>query len=172
MEVAQRGKERQMSFRTKALGLGAAGTIAVAAIATPFIGTWEGLETKPYYDIGGVLTVCYGETQDVEHRTYTREQCERMLTERVQGFHAQVMGRIEKDIPLTMQAAVTSFAYNVGIGAFERSTLLKKINMGDLYGACQELDRWVYVGRTYVRGLANRRAAEKRLCVAELQVPA
>lgn len=161
-----------MSLRTKALGIGAAGTIAVAAIATPFIGGWEGLETKPYYDIGGVLTVCYGETEDVEHREYTKEQCEYMLQERVEGFHKQVMGRIDKDIPITMQAAVTSFAYNVGIDAFGRSTLLKKINRGDLYGACQELDRWVYVGRTYVQGLANRRESEKRLCVAELQVPA
>jgi len=161
-----------MSFRKKALGLGAAGTIAVAAIATPFIGNWEGLETKPYHDIGGVLTVCYGETQGVEERTYTREQCEHMLENRVTDFHSKVMARIDKKIPITMQAAVTSFAYNVGIGAFERSTLLKKINRGDLYGACQELDRWVYVGRTYVRGLANRRESEKRLCVAELAVPA
>lgn len=161
-----------MSLRTKALGIGAAGTIAVAAIATPFIGGWEGLETKPYYDIGGVLTVCYGETEDVEDRTYTREQCEMMLQQRAMEFHAQAMAKVDKELPITMQAAVTSFAYNVGIDAFGRSTLLKKINRGDLYGACQELDRWVYVGRTYVRGLANRRAAEKRLCVAELQVPA
>ena len=161
-----------MSIRNKALGVAAAGAIAVSAIATPFIAGWEGLETKPYYDIGGVLTVCYGETQDIEHRTYTREQCENMLQERVTEFHSQVMANIKTDIPITMQAAVTSFAYNVGIDAFSRSTLLKKMNRGDLYGACQELDRWVYVGRTYVRGLANRRAAEKRLCVAELRVPA
>ena len=160
-----------MSIRNKALGVAAAGAIAVSAIATPFIGGWEGLETKPYYDIGGVLTVCYGETQDIEHRTYTREQCENMLQGRVTDFHSQVMANIKTDVPLTMQAAITSFAYNVGIGAFKRSTLLKKINSGDLYGACQELDRWVYVGRTYVRGLANRREAEKRLCVAELRVP-
>ncbi len=161
-----------MTLKNKALGLGAAATIAVAAIATPLIGTWEGLETKPYHDIGGVLTVCYGETQGVEDRIYTRQQCEHMLQERTKEFHAEVMNKVEVDLPITMQAAVTSFAYNVGIGAFSKSTLLKKINRGDLYSACQELDRWVYVGRTYVRGLANRRAAEKRLCVAELSVPA
>lgn len=157
-----------MSFRTKALGFGAAATIAVGAIATPFIGDWEGLETKPYYDIGGVLTVCYGETENIENRTYTEQQCKQMLQNRVSEFHSKVMAKIDGDLPITMQAAVTSFAYNVGLGAFERSTLLKKINRGDLSGACQELDRWVYVGRTYVRGLANRRAAEKRLCLAEL----
>jgi len=160
-----------MSLRTKALGIGAAATIAVGAITTPFVAGWEGLRTKPYYDIGGVLTVCYGETQGVERREYTPEQCHMMLQSRVMEFHAEVMALVEKDLPVTMQAAVTSFAYNVGIDAFARSTLLKKINRGDLHGACQELDKWVYVGRTYVRGLANRRASEKRLCVAELTVP-
>lgn len=160
-----------MSMRTKALGVGAAGTIAVAAIAAPFIGGWEGLKTKPYHDIGGVLTVCYGETQGVEERQYTRQECKDRLESRVSDFHSNVMALIEKDIPITMQAAVTSFAYNVGITAFKRSTLLKKVNSGDLYGACQELDRWVYVGKTYIQGLANRREAEKRLCVAELRVP-
>lgn len=161
-----------MSLRTKALGIGAAATIAVGAIATPFVAGWEGLETKPYYDIGGVLTVCYGETQGVERREYTPEQCKMMLQNRVMEFHSQVMAKVDAELPITMQAAVTSFAYNVGLDAFGRSTLLKKINRGDLYGACQELDKWVYVGHTYVRGLANRRASEKRLCVAELQVPA
>lgn len=156
-----------MGLRTKALGVAAAGTIA-AGLATPFIGGWEGLETKPYYDIGGVLTVCYGETQGVEDREYTRKQCEQMLNVRVQDFHNQVMQRVKVDMPITMQAAVTSFAYNVGINAFTNSTMLRKINAGSLNSACDELDRWVYVGKTYVRGLANRRAAEKKLCKAEL----
>ena len=157
-----------MGFRTKALAGATAATLAVGAIATPFIGGWEGLETKPYYDIGGVLTVCYGETEGVENRTYTEEQCRVILQNRVNEFHSEVMDKIEREIPITMQAAVTSFAYNVGIGAFSRSTLLRKLNAGDLHGACDQLDRWVYVGRTYVRGLANRRKAEKKLCKAEL----
>ena len=68
-----------------------------------------------------------------------------------------------------MRAAITSFTYNVGAEAFKRSTMLKKINKGDLWDACQELDRWAYVGRMWVRGLANRRAKEKELCVAEIK---
>lgn len=156
--------EEVQSMKKKALGVACAVTI----IAAPFIGGWEGLRTTPYVDIGGVLTVCYGETKGVEDREYSVDECENMLQKRTVEFHVQVMDRIDNDIPTSMQAAVTSFAYNVGIGAFERSTLLRKINQGDLRGACQELDRWVYVGRTYVRGLANRRKAEKELCLREL----
>lgn len=48
------------------------------------------------------------------------------------------------DIPDTMRAAMYSFTYNAGTGAFRKSTMLKKINGGDLYGACDELWKWTY----------------------------
>ena len=147
---------------------GAGIVLSVAAIAG-----FEGLETKPYYDIGGVLTYCYGETKGaVINAEYTPKQCKTLLENRVAGFHKRVMSRVlpaskEKLTP-KQEAALVSFAYNVGVGAFERSTLLKKLNAGDVRGACEQLDRWVYVGRTYVQGLANRRKAEKQMCLSGL----
>lgn len=153
-----------MSFRTKALTGTAAASIA---IATATIASWEGLETKPYFDVAGIQTVCYGET-NVPMKEYTEEQCRTMLANRVPEYYEAAMKNVEVDIPITMAAAVTSFTYNVGPDAFKKSTMLKKINKKDLWGACDELDRWVYAARMWVRGLANRREAEKRLCVAEL----
>lgn len=153
-----------MSFRTNALGISAAATIA---IATPMIANHEGLRTEPYTDIGGVATVCYGET-NVPMRRYTKEQCKAMLASRVPDFYQAAMQEVQVEIPITMAAAITSFTYNVGPDAFKKSTMLKKINKKDLWGACEELDRWSYVGKMWVQGLNARRQAEKRLCVAEL----
>lgn len=144
---------------------------AVIAVAVPFIGQKEGLETEVYSDVGGVLTVCYGETKEIENRVYSEKECKKMLRDRVVEFHDIVINLSRPEgykMPVTMQAAVTSFVYNVGEGNFARSTMLKKIKSGNFIGACKELDRWVYVGKTYVRGLANRRETEKQLCVKDL----
>lgn len=153
-----------MNFRHIGMVVGSVGVIGSAG----FIGYWEGLETKPYRDVGGVWTVCYGETA-VEMREYTKAECEEMLKERVAEFYAAVNTRVTYDLPLSTQIAFTSFAYNVGVKAFERSTLLKLANKGDLIGACNQLERWSYVGRMWVRGLNNRRKAEHALCVADLK---
>lgn len=150
------------------------GAAVVLAIATPFIGGYEGLETKAYKDIGGVWTVCYGETEGVDRNSeYTKQECDEMLAARVPDYYNAFARNVENPdkLPITFKASITSFVYNVGEGNFKASTMRRKINAGDLWGACQELDRWVYVGRMYVRGLANRREAEKRLCVAELVKP-
>jgi lysozyme len=154
-----------MSFRTKALGGIAAAGIAGSAA---FIAPWEGLETKPYQDMGGVMTVCYGET-NVDMREYSEAECEAMLRESVAGYYNHVSESVTYDVPLSTRIAFTSFAYNVGLGAFDRSTLLKKANSGDLWGACVELERWSYVGRMWVRGLSNRRKMEKELCLIDLK---
>lgn len=157
-----------MSWKTRTLQISAAASIAVA---TPLIASWEGLETKPYKDIAGVWTVCYGETNNIDfNKVYTKEECDKMLASRVPYYYNAAMGSVKVDIPITMRAAVTSFTYNVGPEAFKKSTMLKKINRNDLHGACDELDKWAYAAGMYVRGLAKRRAAEKQLCVAELKV--
>ena len=61
--------------------------------------------------------------------------------------------------------ALVSFTYNVGVGAYCGSTLVRKLNQGDYTGACNELRRWVYAGGKRVQGLANRREAERSLCL-------
>lgn len=153
-----------MNFRNAGLVVGSVGVIGSAG----FIGYWEGMETSPYKDIGGVWTVCYGET-NVQMREYTKEECQEMLQERVAEFYHAVDVKVSYDIPLSTQIAFTSFAYNVGLGAFGNSTLLRKANSGDLVGACDQLEHWSYVGKMFVRGLNNRRKAEYALCISDLE---
>ena len=141
-------------------------TGAGLVLAVGLVAGFEGLETKPYQDIGGILTYCYGETEGaIINAEYTPKQCRTLLENRVQEFNDAAREMITVDMPPKREAAVTSWLYNVGIAAGKKSTLVRKMNAGDTLGACRELDRWVYVGRTYIRGLANRRAMEKELCL-------
>lgn len=61
--------------------------------------------------------------------------------------------------------AYVSFTYNVGEGAFCKSTLARKLNAGDYAGACSELLKWDKVGGNTVRGLTLRRQAEYQECI-------
>lgn len=64
-------------------------------------------------------------------------------------------------------SAYVSFTYNVGEGAFCKSTLARRLNAGDYAGACAELLKWDKVGGRTVRGLTIRRQAEYRECMGE-----
>ena len=63
--------------------------------------------------------------------------------------------------------ALYSFAYNVGTGNFQTSTLLRKINQGDPKGACDQLLRWTYAKGKQWKGLITRREVEREVCLWE-----
>lgn len=60
-------------------------------------------------------------------------------------------------------AALVSFTYNVGIGNFLKSTLLKKLNKGGYSSVPSELMKWTKAGGKSLQGLSNRRSAEAGL---------
>ena len=156
-------KKRQM--------LGAASAVVAAAA---FIAPWEGLRTKAYPDIVGVWTVCYGETNGVQPGdSHTKAECDAMLSKQVKAYADRLSLCIddvqEARMPEGMKAAVMSWVYNVGTGAACRSTLVRKLNSGDLVGACNELPRWNRAGGREIKGLTNRRLAERKLCLASLK---
>lgn len=66
-------------------------------------------------------------------------------------------------------AAFTSLTWNIGIGGVCRSTALRRLNDGDLRGACEALTWWNRAGGRVIRGLVNRRADEQTLCLAGAQ---
>jgi lysozyme len=59
--------------------------------------------------------------------------------------------------------ALTSFAYNVGVGAFAASTMRRLIDRNDYDGAAKQFDVWINAGGVPLRGLVRRRAAERAL---------
>jgi lysozyme len=68
-------------------------------------------------------------------------------------------------VPITQDQfdALVSFTFNVGIGAFEESTLLRKLNDGDTGGAASEILKWDHQDGEVLGGLVRRRAAEQHL---------
>lgn len=148
------------------------GAAAVVALAAPVVMLWEGKENDPYRDLVGITTVCYGETSGVQMRRYSDDECSTMLMQRLAQFDAELSRCITRpDVPVHVRAAVLSWAYNVGTDAACRSTLMQRLNAGQWLAACAELDRWVMAGGRRVQGLANRRAAERKLCEGR-EVPA
>ena len=62
-------------------------------------------------------------------------------------------------------AAFTSLTWNIGIGGVCRSTALRRLNAGNIAGACQAISWWNKAGGRVIRGLVNRRADEYQLCM-------
>lgn len=155
-----------------------AGAFGVAlALTSPLLEEIEGVHYKPYKDIAGVWTVCAGITgKDVIFgKTYTKQECDALLAKHIDVAKREVDKRVAVEIPDSMRASLYSFTYNAGVGAFRKSTMLKKINNGDLWGGCNELWNWTYyknpkTGRKEKsKGLKNRRAVEYKYCTKELK---
>lgn len=143
------------------------GAIAIATVMLSGKDGLEGREYVAYRDVVGVLTVCDGHTgADVRrgHR-YTDRECDALLQSDLRKVAAAIDPLIEVRIPEATRAALYSFTYNVGAGAFSKSTLLKKLNSEDIPGACKELQRWTYAGGKQWKGLMNRREIEREVCL-------
>lgn len=141
--------------------------VAAVGVAAAFICGFEGVKHTPYFDTGGVPTACAGHV--IEHtemqKIFTNEECYELLGKDTLNA-AKAVDRLVH-VPLTEgeKVAYISFVFNVGSGAFARSTMLKKLNSGDHVGACNQLPRFVYVGKKVVRGLQRRRLAEMNKCL-------
>ncbi|HIE9171615.1 TPA: lysozyme [Klebsiella pneumoniae] len=156
------------SMRKKLIGVIAGGGGAIA-IASVMLGNADGLEGRRYYayqDVVGVWTVCDGHTgTDIRHgHRYTDRECDSLLKADLQKVASAIDSLIKVRIPDPTRAALYSFTYNVGSGAFASSTLLKKLNAGDVPGACKELQRWTYAGGKQWKGLITRREIEREVC--------
>lgn len=156
------------TLRNKLIGAIAGGSGAIA-IASVMLGNADGLEGRRYYayqDVVGVWTVCDGHTgADIRrgHR-YSDKECYNLLKADLRKVANAIDPLIKVRIPESTRAALYSFTYNVGPGAFASSTLLKKLNSGDIPAACKELQRWTYAGGKQWKGLISRRDIERQVC--------
>ena len=127
---------------------------------------FEGCKLKAYKCPAGVWTVGWGSTgPDVtENTTWTQQQAD----DRLERDLGRFLNGVVRTSPNLMAhpnrlAAVTSFAYNVGIGAYQKSTMRKKIDAEDWAGAQAEFSRWTRAGGRELPGLVRRRQAEAQL---------
>ena len=147
-----------------------------------FITDREGVELKPYRDQAGLLTVGVGHRLypgDPFNRTITLEEARSILREDLKKAEGPISRWVK--VPLTQNQfdALVSLVFNIGVGAFQSSTLLRKLNAGDYgtkkvdslgvtrTGAAAQFLQWNKItvnGRLIVsKGLAKRRRLESDL---------
>jgi len=144
-------------------------TAAVMLLATPLVAQYEGLRTKAYLDPIGIATVCYGETEGIEMgMEFTTTQCEAMLTAKLGSFAIAVDTMVKPEVKPEVLAAFSSLAYNIGIGAFQKSSVLRLVNEGKTKEACDFMLNYNKAGGKVFPGLVKRRKSERLLCLAGL----
>ncbi len=146
----------------------AGGLTVAGALAVGVVGGYEGLRTRAYLDVVDVPTVCFGETRGVKlGDAYTREECRAMLGDALIDFE-QGMRRclVAPDgLPDKTYVASLSLTYNIGVGAFCRSTVAKRFKVRDIRGGCDAFLMWNRAAGRVIAGLTRRRQEERKLCL-------
>jgi lysozyme len=93
----------------------------------------------------------------------TKAEAEVLLADDVRRFSAGVEQAVKVTISDTRFCALVSFAFNVGIGALERSTLLNLLNQGAFEQVPAQFLRWTKAGGKELAGLKRRREAEMQM---------
>jgi lysozyme len=138
------------------------------ALTVGVVGAFEGVRLYAYRDVVGVPTVCFGETRGVKMGDkYTMEECKAMLGDALVDFEQGIRKCLKNPdaIPDPTYAASISLAYNIGQRAFCGSTVRKRLDAGDIKGACDAFLRWNRAGGKVIKGLVNRREEERELCL-------
>lgn len=126
---------------------------------------FEGCSLVAYKDGGGVLTIGYGHTgSDVKRgQRITQDQANSLLFKDL-NVAAQAVLRLTKiNLNDNQYSALISFVFNVGAGAYQRSTLRQCINRGEIGDVRAQFLRWCKDNGATIPGLLRRREAESRL---------
>jgi lysozyme len=141
-------------------------------LATTLCKEFEGFRAKPYLCPANVPTIGYGSTRYPDGRKVTlddppitRAEAEEILRWQLQREFLAGVLRACPSLVAHPQAlnAIVDFAYNLGVGRLQTSTLRRRINQGDWEGAKEQLMRWVRGGGRVLPGLVRRRKAEAAL---------
>lgn len=124
----------------------------------------EAFRARPYRVFGGNLTIGYGREQDVQPGDFTTPENEHFwLVNYVANLERQIDRLVEPPLLGHQLEALTLLVYNIGLGAFTESTLLKRLNANDHEAVDYQWMRWVHDGGEMRDGLVIRRSRE--LCL-------
>lgn len=104
----------------------------------------EGKRNNAYQDTKGIWTIGVGHTgEEVEGGlVWTDQQVVDQLALDVGKCEDAIDNNVRVGLTQNQFDALCSFIFNIGVGAFLRSTMLKKLNLADLDGAASEFDKW------------------------------
>ena len=151
-------------------------------LTVDLVKTWEGERKSGEWHVGyldriaepDLPTACYGHTETaVVGKLYSQAECDTLLARDLMTYRDGVRRGFTsetKTARLTPHrgAAYSSFTYNIGIRAATKSTSLRRLNRGDIRGACKAMTWFNRSGGRVVRGLVNRRKSEYDYCIRGL----
>ena len=132
---------------------------------------FEGLSLTPYVCAGGINTIGYGNTYytngkkvTLQDKPITKQQAEEILKFSLSTYEKAVDSFCRDDISQSQFDALVSFAYNLGTGALQKSTLIKKVNANPKdVTIADEFIKWNKANGRVLVGLTKRRQAEANL---------
>lgn len=133
-----------------------------------FLKDAEGLRLTAYRDATGTPTIGYGHTSDDYFPVkmgmkITKAKAEDLFRHDVEEAESFLDRVIKVALNGNQYGALISLIFNIGVGNFRTSTLLKKLNRGDYQGAANEFGKWTKSKGKRLDGLVRRRADEKAL---------
>lgn len=146
--------------RTALAGLSISGVALIGLLAA------EGFRDTAYIPVlGDVPTIGFGTTDSVRmgQRIEVTQALNRALVD-VQKFEGAMKRCVTVPLHQYEYDAYVSLTYNIGEGAFCRSTLVRLLNKEDFRGACKQILRWDKFKGKPLRGLTVRREKEYKMC--------
>ena len=142
---------------------------------------FEGLRLTAYRDSGGIWTIGYGHTSRAgppkvrPGMRITKLEAEEILRCDVERFARGMAEALGEDVMRRLNenqfGALVSFAYNIGLANFRRSSVLRAVKEGRVDDVPRLLMRWTKAGGRRLRGLERRRRAEGRLFTTPVHAP-
>jgi lysozyme len=145
--------------------------MATKSKAAEIISLFEGKENEAYQDQGGVWTIGYGSTWNRDENRPVKEgdkisdqKALEWLKLAIKDIQDDIIKLVKVPINQNQKDSLTSFAYNIGRGAFEYSTLLKLLNKNTpKIQVADQFLRWNKVNGVVNKGLTIRRNKEREL---------
>lgn len=138
--------------------------------AIDLVKEFEGFRESTYLDSVGVPTIGYGTTAaaglgivPVPGMTISERQAEKFLVKGLEKFAAAIRPHITREPTDNEWSAMLSLAYNIGPGAFRKSSVLRFHNAGETMRAADAFLLWDKAGGQVLRGLVRRRQRERTL---------
>jgi lysozyme len=147
--------------RTPIFGLGISGVALIGLLVA------EGFRDHAYIPVAGdVPTIGFGTTENVKmgDKVTVTQALNRAMID-VQKFEGAIKSCVKVPLHQYEYDAYTSLAYNIGSGAFCRSTLVRLLNQEKYDEACKQILRWDFFKGKPLRGLTVRREKEYQQCI-------
>lgn len=156
------------------------------ACCVAFLPAWEGTDyiaKKDMIGTGHPITYCHGQTDEfgkVKVGTrFTKQQCDEMLAASLPKYLTPLQKCVKVAVPDKSMAALLDAAYNAGPAAVCKSSMVAKINAGDIRGGCNAFQGWYVRSDGQVRkglvarrsGIGDGRKSERDLCLEGLSAP-